>query len=91
MIELLGITVTYELLVGLGVTLLIDEVLPFLPTKANGIVHAIVLGVKRSKLARKSSPQADKIDEVLDKLNELKEMQENAEKIDRVVRSVRGK
>jgi hypothetical protein len=66
MIELFGITIAYEAVIAVITALAIDELLPFLPTKANGITHAIVLGIKKSQLGRKAGKQDnEKIDEVL--------------------------
>jgi hypothetical protein len=66
MIELFGITIAYEAIVAIITALAIDELLPFLPTKANGITHAIVLGIKKSKLGRDAKRvESEKIDEVL--------------------------
>lgn len=66
MIEFLGFAITYEALIAMGTALAIDELLPFLPTKAKGIVHAIVLGIKKSGLGRGAKKLEDeRIDEVL--------------------------
>lgn len=66
MIELLGVAITGEMLVTLGVAFAIDELLPFLPTKYNGIAHAVILGIKKAKIGRRSKPELDqKIERVL--------------------------
>jgi hypothetical protein len=91
MFEILGITLTLETVVTLGVAFLVDEALPFLPVKANGIVHAIVLGLKKSKLGRRPSKQEDKLDLVLSKLEALQELQETGNKLDDVLKQVRGR
>jgi hypothetical protein len=91
MFELLGITLSIETVATLAVALIVDEVLPFLPGKANGIVHAIVLGLKKSKLGRHPSKQEDKLDLVLAKLEALEQLQETGTKIDNVLKQVRGR
>jgi hypothetical protein len=91
MFELLGITLSIETVATLGVAFLVDELLPFLPGKANGIFHAIVLGIKKSKLGRKPSKQEDKLDLVLAKLEALEQLQETGTKIDNVLKQVRGR
>ena len=65
MIELLGLSLSYEAVIVLLVAFGVDELLPFLPTKANGIVHAVVLGLKKSQLFKGTKPKDDRIDEVL--------------------------
>jgi hypothetical protein len=91
MFELLGITLSIETVATLAVAFLVDELLPFLPVKANGIVHAIVLGLKKSKLGRHPSKQEDKLDMVLAKLEALEQLQETGTKIDNVLKQVRGR
>lgn len=91
MIELLGVAITGEMLIALGVAFAIDELLPFLPTKYNGIAHAVIMGIKKARFSNKPSPQADKLDQVLEKLQELQELQETGGKIDSIVRNVRGR
>lgn len=68
MIELLGLTLSGEAIIALGVAFLVDEVLPFLPTKYNGIAHAIITGIKRTKIGKPS-----KLDEKLDRVLNLME------------------
>ena len=91
MIEILGVTLTVETLITLGVALAVDELLPFLPTKANGIIHAIMLGLKKAKISRIKTPGEKKLDLVLAKLEALQEIQETGSKIDRVVRDIQGR
>jgi len=91
MIEILGITLTAEMLITLGVAFAVDELLPFLPTKANGIAHAILLGIKKAKITKRRGPGEDKLDRVLAELEALKELQEAGPAIDRVLKEVRGR
>lgn len=91
MFEVLGVTLTLETVVTLGVAFLVDEALPFLPVKANGILHAVILGLKKSKIGRRPSKQEDKLDLVLAKLEALEQLQETGTKIDSVLKQVRGR
>lgn len=91
MIEILGITLTAETVITILVAFAVDELLPFLPTKANSISHAIILGIKKSKALRGRSRGEDKLDLVLQKLEALQELQETGQKIDDAIKQVRGR
>jgi hypothetical protein len=91
MIELLGITLSIETVATLAVAFFVDELLPFLPVKANGIAHAVVLGLKKSKLGLRQSDKEDKLDLVLAKLEALEQLQEVGPEIDDVLKQVRGR
>jgi hypothetical protein len=69
MIEILGVTFTVEMLIALGVAFAVDELLPFLPTKYNGIAHAVILGLKKAKIGQRVNVDlTTKVDRALELL-----------------------
>ena len=83
MIELLGVAISAEMLITLGVAFLIDEILPFLPTKYNGILHAVVLGLQKSRIGRNNKSVDAKIDKVLSLMEKWDHQAEEITKNDR--------
>jgi hypothetical protein len=89
MITFMGITMTYEVALFMA-SLLVTEVLPFLPGKYNGIAQSFVRLLGKVKLNQRDG----RIDLIIDRLDRIQRHVEGADTIpadlDNVLAAVRG-
>jgi hypothetical protein len=84
MIEIFGVAVSYEVAILLSV-FLVDEILPFLPMKYNGLAHGLVRLLTKVHIR---PGRDERIELVLRRLDELK-YEVDASKLDSLIKEVR--